>query len=497
MLFRSSIGGTSVNSFIVNSDTQITAVAATGSNGIISITTPNGTAVSSNTFSVVGLNYYVTVPKGTNECYISGTMNTWKFKTMTKVDETHYVLNIPTATTNDTYKYLSGPNWSYEDKQTAGSLNTGRIYQSNDTVSNWENIYDPAIGSTDITYTVTVPMGTNTCYITGDMNDWTFTAMTKLNETHYSIVFPSYTYYRYGYCSGSDWAYMEVDANNNFPDRSYSVSDVVTKWKSVYAPVTDPGTASLTHQWTFDDGTAKDNIGTADGILQGVAKISNNSLNTTNGGYLDLPGAVIGINTYSALTTEMWFTSVAGNNPGYTMLSYFGNSKGTYGTDYLFTTTARGDNKSRTAISCGNTTSPWANETGADGIKYDDGLLHHMVSVIDSTSISFYIDGARVSSAILSDVNKISAISTTFAYLCKSGYSIDPTWKGFIHKFSMYNKALTNSEVLYLYQHGDSVNVKDNGLKFSTDILLNRIQFTNLSTGNREDRKSTRLNSSH
>lgn len=45
-------GGTNAFSFTVNSATQVTATPATGSNGVISVTTPNGTGSSVSTFTV-------------------------------------------------------------------------------------------------------------------------------------------------------------------------------------------------------------------------------------------------------------------------------------------------------------------------------------------------------------------------------------------------------------------------------------------------------------
>jgi len=218
---------------------------------------------------------------------------------------------------------------------------------------------------------------------------------------------------------------------------------------------TDPGTANLKHQWTFDDGTAKDVVGTADGTLQGTATIASKALVTTNGGYLSLPASDIGINSYPEVSAEVWFTSASGVNTGYTMLSYFGNTTGTIGTDYFTISAARGDNVSRTTLSCGDTSSPWASEDGVNGTEYDDGKLHHMIATLTATGITFYIDGVNVGTkAYARTQNVISAISTQFGYLAKGGYTGDPTWRGLIHKFSLYNKALSDAEVLFLFQKG-------------------------------------------
>ncbi len=61
-----SIGGIAVGSFVVNSATQITAIIATGNTGTISITTPNGVAVSSSSFTAKNVLAVPTI-SGNNE----------------------------------------------------------------------------------------------------------------------------------------------------------------------------------------------------------------------------------------------------------------------------------------------------------------------------------------------------------------------------------------------------------------------------------------------
>lgn len=218
---------------------------------------------------------------------------------------------------------------------------------------------------------------------------------------------------------------------------------------------TNPGTANLTHQWTFDDGTAKDKVGTADGTLQGAATIANKSLVTSAGGYMSFPATDIMLSSYSEASVEIWYTSSAGVNTGFTMLSFFGNTTGTVGTDYFSLSTARGDNFSRAAISCLDAATPWVSETGVNTTEYDDGKLHHMVGTLNATGITLYVDGLNVGTAPYSRAeNMISNIGNQFVYLAKGGYTGDPTWKGAIHKFSIYKKALTDDEVLYNFQKG-------------------------------------------
>jgi len=219
----------------------------------------------------------------------------------------------------------------------------------------------------------------------------------------------------------------------------------------------DPGTVNLTHSWTFNDGTTNDHIGGANGTLKGTAEVYEGSLLAVNpGAYMEMPADKIAINTYTEVTIEAWFRSVANGNTGYTMLAYFGDTQNRVGVNGYFFCAARGDNKSRAAISCGVLSNPWSGESGANGPEYDDGELHHMVSTLNATDITLYIDGQLQASTPLSSKNSISALSPVHAYLAKSGYEDDSTWLGEILEFNIYNKALSSEEVLFLFNKGAS-----------------------------------------
>jgi endo-1,4-beta-xylanase len=240
-------------------------------------------------------------------------------------------------------------------------------------------------------------------------------------------------------------------------NKNFILSFIIMLITSVYIfAQVDPGTANLTHSWTFDDGTARDTVGNANGVLMGGAKISNGVLRTSNPhSWLQLPADSIALNKYKALTLEVWFKSVPNGNPGFHMLASFGDTQNSIGVNYFFITPARGDNISRAAISCGDLSTPWASETGANGTEYDDGQLHQMVSTIDSANITLYIDGQLQASTPLDTNNSISKISSHFAYIAKSVYDADSTWKGEIPEVNLYNKALSPDEILFLYNKAD------------------------------------------
>lgn len=233
---------------------------------------------------------------------------------------------------------------------------------------------------------------------------------------------------------------------------NYLLPAILILTGSLFAQGVDPGTANLTHSWTFNDGTANDYVGGANGILMGSAGIESGSLFMYDTGqWMEMPGDSIAMNAYNEVTIEAWFSSFAGTNTSYHMLAYFGDT-GTngQGINGYFITPARGDDHSRAAISCGVDVNPWTGESGANGPEYDDGLLHHMVSTLNATDITLYIDGELMASTPLAANNSIAGISPRFAYLAKSGYDGDSTWAGEILEFNIYNKALTADEILFL-----------------------------------------------
>ncbi|MEA4936861.1 MAG: T9SS type A sorting domain-containing protein [Paludibacter sp.] len=250
---------------------------------------------------------------------------------------------------------------------------------------------------------------------------------------------------------------------------------------------TSIGAENLTHQWNFDDGSAKDVIGNADGTLIGNAYIQNGALKT-KGGYLNLPAQLIEISKYSNISFEIWFKSDFNANTNFTMLFYFGDKTlyegtipdriNTYvGSNGLFVAAARKDKISRAAISCdpGSESNPvdyfepWSYESSINSVQYDDSVLHQMISTISNSEISFYIDGSLIGKTALADSNKLFNISDNFAYLAKSGYELyDSNWEGTIYKFSIYNKELNSDEVLGLYNDGGENNP---GIFISSDTL--------------------------
>ena len=180
--------------------------------------------------------YKVTVPAGTLECYIAGSFDSWaSFHKMIKEDETHYTISIPGANTGHTYKYASGPSWDFEEVTATDGHVESRTYNAADEVAKWKAVYDPDAVPQELVYNVEVPAGTEACYIAMDsdpsQDGWEFTAMTKVDATHYTFTRTGLKTDAYKYACQASWDYAEKDADgNDVSNRTWKANDVVAKW---------------------------------------------------------------------------------------------------------------------------------------------------------------------------------------------------------------------------------------------------------------------------
>lgn len=186
-------------------------------------------------FQANALTYSVTVPAGTNACYIAGEMNDWTHQPMIKVDDTHYTIDLANAKTTQAYKYCSGPGWGYVEKAANGWDIDNRTYGPKDEVKTWTAVFDKNVPDAPLTYQVTVPPGTHCCYIAGGWDNWQkFVEMKQVAPNTFSATFRSNIALKYVYLCGNDWKFMEMKPNVVEPNvRSYSEKDVVSNWNTV------------------------------------------------------------------------------------------------------------------------------------------------------------------------------------------------------------------------------------------------------------------------
>ncbi len=254
----------------------------------------------------------------------------------------------------------------------------------------------------------------------------------KLSTTN----FPSGTFDAFVSADGGTVEYYDVTGTLN--QATYNNLLFTNASLSAAQSTSNPYASDLLHAYTFEDGTASDSKGDADGTLHGGTVSDGAYVASADGNYIELPTSVVDdLNDTDHLSIEAYVTS--GTNTGYTMLAYFGGNNG-YGSYWL--SIARGDDVTKTAVNNNG-----SNEDGATGDEPAAGEVHHYVSVLDGSTLYLYIDGELVDQE---EVNK-PTLDDTYAYLCKGGYAADPTWIGSIHEFNIYDKALSSDEVATRY----------------------------------------------
>jgi hypothetical protein len=227
--------------------------------------------------------------------------------------------------------------------------------------------------------------------------------------------------------------------------------------------------AALTHQYTFNDGTANDSVGTANGTLMGAATVSGGQVHLTgaSGTYVNLPGPTIAINTYTDATFEGWFSYNNSASQWQRLFDFGATQK-----DYVFYTpnaaTTPGLNRAAIPSADGEGTFNPPEDDANGGATLSTGTEHYVAVVVDGTSnggsgtMAVYVDGV-LNTAPPSGVNPVSLtlktkplffIENTNYYLGRSNYPADPYLNGAIDEFNIYDNALDASTIAAHYAAG-------------------------------------------
>lgn len=161
--------------------------------------------------------YNVTVPLGTEACYITGSFTGWAMLPMTKIDDTHFTID-QESDVNDEYSYLSGPAWAYEQANEAGSPTSQAGWSENDVVVNWKNFYT----NTPVVK-VHVPANITECYIATSLDDWAFSPMNLVSTDGTGKIFSTTltdvadpTALRYRFSASNGWANEQTNPSTEF-----------------------------------------------------------------------------------------------------------------------------------------------------------------------------------------------------------------------------------------------------------------------------------------
>jgi len=183
------------------------------------------------TWQTKALTYTVTVPDGTQACFVTGSMDGWSGPSvknrMAKVDgvANQFTIDIPNATETDEYKYYCGPDWGYEEQNADGSKVDNRTYTASDVVAKWTK--DFVLDERTVSIQALVPSAVQVLYITGQFNGWSGDfanspyKMTLDSEDADGKVFsidniPSLDAINmeFKFVAGPDWAYQQTNDND-------------------------------------------------------------------------------------------------------------------------------------------------------------------------------------------------------------------------------------------------------------------------------------------
>ncbi len=218
----------------------------------------------------------------------------------------------------------------------------------------------------------------------------------------------------------------------------------------------------LIHRYSFNNGTANDSIGTANGSFYNAsanASIANGQLNLvgSSGDYVDLgPGIITTTNiTTGAVTFEAWATFNPVNG-AWARLFDFGNISGSSGGNYIFLAANNADNGGNARLAVTDTT-PGGNEAGINLNNLLGQTNLHLVATFNPAPtrqfLGLYTNGVLAVSG-LTGGKYIASINDAFSFLGHSLWSGDAWLNGSINEFRIYDGELDKFQIAASFQAG-------------------------------------------
>lgn len=215
-----------------------------------------------------------------------------------------------------------------------------------------------------------------------------------------------------------------------------------------FEPLEARALLSLTHLYTFNDGTANDWIGNSHGTLRNGAAVVNGQLRLANTSvtsgqsttvqHVSLPANLL---PSGDVTLEVWYT--ASDAAIASRVFDIGNQTGAVGDSYLYFTPHSATPDSRAVLRPSAST-----ELVASGATTDDGLQHMAALVIDASAglLRLYVDGAAAGTASLGGADA-GSINDSLAYLGRSLFNVDPGFTGSINELRIYDEAVSAGQI--------------------------------------------------
>ena len=212
----------------------------------------------------------------------------------------------------------------------------------------------------------------------------------------------------------------------------------------------------LIHRYSFNNGTANDSAGSANGDFynaSGEASIANGQLNLAgaSGDYVDLgPGIITTTNIATgAVTFEAWatFNSI---NGAWARLFDFGNISGSSGGNYIFLAANDDTDGGNTRLAVSDTIPGSAGEDGFDIGNLLGRTNIHVVVVFNPTPsrqfLGLYTNGVLAASTTTGG-KYIASINDAYSFLGHSLWSGDAWLNGSINEFRIYDGELNKFQI--------------------------------------------------
>jgi hypothetical protein len=204
--------------------------------------------------------------------------------------------------------------------------------------------------------------------------------------------------------------------------------------------------ATLTHRYSFNDGTASDQIAGADGVLVNGASANGGRLFLNNNGvssdpqigqYVSLPYNILQTGNF---TLETWFTWNGGN--AWQRLLDFGTPLGTRGKDYMILTMNTSKKPLGQISINGSTDAVFGSPAFPVGGEHCIAWCYSS----ETKAQEFYLDGVLMGSSTAGAVNPAAAAFSNF-YLGRSQFAAEPLFSGSIDELRTYDVALTSGQI--------------------------------------------------
>ena len=197
--------------------------------------------------------------------------------------------------------------------------------------------------------------------------------------------------------------------------------------------------AAMVHQYSFDDGDARDSVSSANGTPTGGAKISDGVLTLGgDGGHVELPAGFV--STLSNFTISAWVKVTA--NANWARVFDFSGGTGTG----LFFCAQNGDTK--TARFVITVTSNKSEQRINAKAPLPVGVWTHIAVTLTNGTGILYLDGSPVGTNTHITLTPASLGPTTHNYIGKSQYPKDPTFNGQIDELRIFDQALSPADII-------------------------------------------------